>query len=158
MERMTVKRKDGRWAIENNDNAKPMEQMSKLSAALDRLAAYEDTGLEPEEVQCMVENAESRLLLYFEKQYGIGAGRMMELAQADREGRVKILPEAEKGTCGDCTHFKRTPGARSGTCSVREWYTDCYGHIDRHRGQFTPSQSRRACKQYVAREKADHDD
>lgn len=47
MERMTVKRKDGRWALANNDKASPMEQMEKFPIAIARLAAYEDTGLEP---------------------------------------------------------------------------------------------------------------
>lgn len=80
--------------------------------------------------------------------------RLCELAQADREGRVKILPKSEKRTCGDCKHFNRTPGKRSGTCSVREWYADRYGNIDIRRGRFTPNQSRLACMQYIARDGA----
>lgn len=50
MERMTTKRKDGRWAIKNDDGATPLEQMKKIPLAINRLAAYEDAGLEPEEV------------------------------------------------------------------------------------------------------------
>lgn len=80
--------------------------------------------------------------------------RLRELAQADREGRVKILPKSKKRTCGDCKRFNRTPGKRSGTCSVREWYADRYGNIDIRRGIFTPNQSRLACKQYIARDGA----
>lgn len=78
-----------------------------------------------------------------------------EFAQAYREGRVKILPKVEKGTCGSCQHFNRTPGTRSGTCSEREWYTDRYGHIDRHRGVFRPTQSRKSCKLYIARDETE---
>lgn len=48
--RMTVKRQDGRWAVANNDGASNLEQMKKLPKAIARLAAYEDTGLDPEEV------------------------------------------------------------------------------------------------------------
>lgn len=42
MERLTVKRPDGRWAIANNDGANPMEQMNKIPLVIDRLAHYED--------------------------------------------------------------------------------------------------------------------
>lgn len=48
MERLTAKRADGRWAIANKDNATPLEQMNKIQKVVERLAAYEDTGLEPE--------------------------------------------------------------------------------------------------------------
>lgn len=50
MERLTTYRKDGRAAISNNDGATPLEQTMKIPKAIDRLAAYEDTGLEPEEI------------------------------------------------------------------------------------------------------------
>lgn len=58
----------------------------------DRLAAYEDTGMEPEEIKSMVENVETRTLAWFEKEFGIGAGRMMDLAEADRAGRFFVSP------------------------------------------------------------------
>lgn len=80
---------------------------------------------------------------------------LCELVQAEKDGRVKILPKAEKNTCGDCKHFNRTPGMRSGTCSVREWCADKYGHIDMRRGKFTPGQAHTACKKYIAREGAE---
>lgn len=48
---MTIKRKDGRWAIANNDGAKPLEQIEKIPLAIDRLAEYEDTGLAPNEIK-----------------------------------------------------------------------------------------------------------
>lgn len=50
MERLTVKRPDGRWAIASSDNASPTERVMKIPAVIDRLAAYEDTGLETEEI------------------------------------------------------------------------------------------------------------
>lgn len=58
----------------------------------ERLKAYEDTGLMPEEVKDMVENVEARALLWFDKSFGIGAGRMMDLAMADKSGRLLVLP------------------------------------------------------------------
>ena len=50
MERLTTYRKDGRAAISNNDGATPLEQTMKIPKAIDRLDAYEDTGMEPEEI------------------------------------------------------------------------------------------------------------
>ena len=47
MDRLTVSRSDGRVAIANNDGATPLEQTMKIPLVLSRLAAYEDTGLEP---------------------------------------------------------------------------------------------------------------
>ena len=52
-----------------------------------RLAAYEDTGLEPEEIK----NG-TAVLKWFEEHYGITVGRMMDLAQADKDGLLVVLP------------------------------------------------------------------
>lgn len=52
MERLTTRRRDdGRWALRNDDGANIKEQINKIPRAIDRLAAYEDTGLEPEEIE-----------------------------------------------------------------------------------------------------------
>lgn len=50
MKRLTVLRDDGRWALANDDNAYPMDQIMKLPRAIDRLAEYENTGLTPDEI------------------------------------------------------------------------------------------------------------
>ena len=55
---------------------------------IDRLAAYEDTGLEPEEVNRAALEAEA----YRNICVGIGVGRMAELAQAEKDGRLVMLP------------------------------------------------------------------
>ena len=81
--------------------------------------------------------------------------RLLELACADKAGLVRILPRGEDGTCGGCGHFKRIPGKRCGTCEVRPNYTDRRGSVEAHRGTFTPSQSRKCCKQYIPREEAE---
>ena len=70
---------------------KPCTALTCRNRLQERLAEYEDSGLEPAAVLEMAENTESRALTWFEAKYGICAGRMMELAEADREGRVKIL-------------------------------------------------------------------
>lgn len=57
-----------------------------------RLAAYEDTGLEPEEFkQAFTEGAIMQLA---GQSLGIMPDRLRELAQADREGRCVVLPES----------------------------------------------------------------
>lgn len=50
MERLTVKRDDGRWALANNDGVSPLKQMEKIPIAVDCLAAYEDTDLTPADI------------------------------------------------------------------------------------------------------------
>ena len=56
-----------------------------------RLAAYEDTGLEPEEFkQAFTEGAIMQLA---GQSLGITPDRLRELAQADREGRCVVLDD-----------------------------------------------------------------
>ena len=58
--------------------------------ACEKLAAYEDTGLEPEEFkQAFTEGAIMRLV---SQSLGVTPDRLRELAQADREGRCVVLP------------------------------------------------------------------
>lgn len=120
--------------------------------ALDRLAAYEDTGLEPEDLKN--EFGEDGVLKLAAQCLGTTADHLRELVRAENDGRLRILPASEGRTCGSCGHFKRIPGRNCGTCKVRPHYTDRRGHIDTHRGTFTPSQSRKCCKQYVPHEAA----
>lgn len=64
--------------------------------AYDRLAAYEDTGLEPEKIYrlCDMERrAKMADMLRLEEYQQLGTiARLRELAQADREGRCVVLP------------------------------------------------------------------
>lgn len=76
--------------------------------------------------------------------------RLRELVEADRDGRVKIHPKPEKNTCGSCGNFHRIPGTRCGTCDKHIRYRNRYGQEDERRGTFTPSQSRKSCKNYVS--------
>ena len=77
--------------------------------------------------------------------------RLRELVEADRAGRVKILSGTTGMTCGACDHFKRIPGTCRGHCSERPYCRNKYGHTDEMRGEFTPSQSRIACKMFDRR-------
>lgn len=56
---------------------------------VERLAAYEDTGLEPEEVSALVKDWSDRCTIVGECG---GIDRMRELAEADKDGRVVVLP------------------------------------------------------------------
>ena len=80
--------------------------------------------------------------------------KLARYEKAEQEGRLKILPESKSGTCGTCDHFHRIPGTRRGTCDVKDHYNDRYGKPDNHRGKYEPSQSKIACKQYIAAEAA----
>lgn len=80
--------------------------------------------------------------------------KLSRYEKAEREGRIKVLPESKCGTCGSCGHFHRIAGTRRGTCDVKDRYTDRYGKPDDHRGRFEPSQSKKACKKYTPTESA----
>ena len=90
MERLTVKRPDGRCAIANNDGASPTEQMLKIPKAIDRLAAYEDTGLEPEDFKKAFN--EGALLKMTAQYLGTTPDRLREWTKADKEDRLVALP------------------------------------------------------------------
>lgn len=62
-----------------------------LDKIVDRLAAYEDTGLEPEEVAKIREDVENGYMKSTARRYGISVARLRELAQADREGRCVVI-------------------------------------------------------------------
>ena len=55
---------------------------------LNRLAAYEDTGLEPEEILYLGDLREMKREIIF----GVTAERLKELAEADKAGRLEVLP------------------------------------------------------------------
>lgn len=55
-----------------------------------RLKAYEDTGLEPEEIKATL--TEPLFLRVAAKALGVEADRLRELVEADKDGRVVVLP------------------------------------------------------------------
>ena len=87
MERLTKIYPNGAWGISGD-----------IDDAILRLAAYEETGLEPEEIDDL--QAQYNTILKAMIQDGeriISTDRLAELARADREGRCVVL---EKG-CND---------------------------------------------------------
>lgn len=100
MERLTTYRKDGRAAIANKDGASPLEQTMKIPAVIDRLAAFEDIGHEPEELVKAMEDcgdtvAENQWAIKLLNEIGGNIDRLRELAEADKDGRLVVLSDAE---------------------------------------------------------------
>ena len=78
----------------------------------DRLSAYEDTGMEPEEIKDFVSRWKyATELAGLCKEAGID--RLRELAEADKEGRCVVLP----GKVGDTINAFRFDSAK-GRCVV----------------------------------------
>ena len=59
-------------------------------AVCDRLAAYEDTGLTPEEIKAPF--TEDTMINLAAQALGVEPIRLRELAEADKDGRVVVLP------------------------------------------------------------------
>ena len=98
MERLTIKTEKGA-ALKMADNYESESEvkqdlMKRYLVAVNRLAAYEDTGLEPEEVLTAKENAEVACALNLLKEYqSVGSVEYFrELSQAERDGRLVVLP------------------------------------------------------------------
>ena len=77
MERCTIRLKTGEARCSQLDG----------NVVVERLAAYEDTGLDPEKISWLKETVE----MAFADDPSM-AERMHELAVADKEGRVVVLP------------------------------------------------------------------
>ena len=90
MERLTYF-KDGYWRV----NFSGVQYQADF---VDRLAAYEDTGLTPEELKAAL--TKPLFLRVAAQALGVDIGRLSELAEADKDGRVIILPCKVYGTDG----------------------------------------------------------
>lgn len=93
MERLTYM-DGGKWRIRFGDT-------EYTGRKVDQLAAYEDTGLEPEEIMALCDmdsRAKMAEMLRTEEYYGVSIDRLKELAKADSEGRCVILPIKEGTT------------------------------------------------------------
>ena len=58
----------------------------------ERLKAYEDTGLTPEEVERSKLGIEAGCVKAIARTYGIDINRLRKFVEADRDGRVVVLP------------------------------------------------------------------
>ena len=98
-ERLTKRDTDGQAMMDcqkceadwTGKHGKPMADCTALycrNRLKDRLAAYEDTGLTPEEIDMDHEAAETLRQLC----RGCDLDRLEKLAEADKDGRVVVLP------------------------------------------------------------------
>ena len=62
------------------------------TAVCERLAAYEDIGLTPEEIIKIGMETEAGCVRAIARMYGVDTNRLRELAAADRDGRCVVLP------------------------------------------------------------------
>lgn len=80
--------------------------------------------------------------------------RLLEIIEADKEGRLKIRAKLREETCGSCRHYQHESGISTGLC-------DCRTVFDRRKGvqngePLYVTSSRKRCKDdYEPREEAE---
>lgn len=112
---------------------------------IDRLATYEDTGLEPEEIELLAKQRD----LYVDACGELPLKRIRELAQAELAGRIMLRSAGAGKKCGSCVHWHRISETKRGTCDVRQWERNRRGHMEPWRHSFTLAQSYGACRYYI---------
>lgn len=88
MERLTSRNED---CVSVNGHGLYHLTMTEVVQMADRLAAYEDTGWTPEMLRKLGENA-GHLWDFAQAAENMTVGRLKELAEADKDGRVVVLP------------------------------------------------------------------
>ena len=84
MERLTYRDKDGFPMMKKRGGFK--------QEGVERLAAYEDTGIEPESVGALKLSMMGKAIAEIKEFNGLSVDRLRELAEADRDGRVVVPP------------------------------------------------------------------
>lgn len=96
MKRLTKRRSNGE-AMLDCDNCE-LQQSYECGEILcrdrlrNRVAAYEDTGLSPESVEALKLSMMGKALTEIKEFNGVPLARLRELAEADKAGRVAVLP------------------------------------------------------------------
>ena len=92
-----------------------------LDEIVNRLGAYEDTELTPEEVNDAVLGAKLMAKAKVVSVFGIAAERLLELAEAEKAGRVVVLP----CKVGDTVYTLRRTFCGADVVGETElWWTD----------------------------------
>lgn len=89
MERLTRRYVDGQAWV-SMDHVAAAGEYECVGPAIDRLAAYEDTGLTPEDLE-----AGKFLFKYFSENRGCLTGakvRLCEILEAEKDGRLAVMP------------------------------------------------------------------
>ena len=87
LERLTSRNED---CVSVNGHGLYHLTMTEVVQMADRLAAYEDTGLTPEEIKAPF--TEDTMINLAAQALGVEPSRLRELAEADKDGRVVVLP------------------------------------------------------------------
>lgn len=151
-------------ALNGQTSDRPEREQEKKIAEAEKRAEYAEAGWEralesrdewkgrcqeatyrAEVAEKRAKEAEALVMDLLGETYDID--RLRELVEADRDGRIKVLPEGDQGTCGTCNHFRRTPGTNSGSCNVKKFKKDRYGKEDRSR-KFVAQRSTKGCKHW----------
>lgn len=117
MERLTKRDTDGQAMMDcqkceadwTGKHGKPMADCTALycrNRLKDRCAAYEDTGLEPEEVlpKDKADEIALKLMRLADLESLCSYARLRELAEADKDGRVAVLPVGTDGAMLDTSY------------------------------------------------------
>lgn len=132
MERLTKRDTDGQAMMDclkceadwTGKHGKPMVDCTALycrNRLKARLAAYEDTGLTPEEVNDAVVGARLMAKAKVVSVFGVAAERLLELAEAEKAGRVVVLP----CKVGDTVYTLRRTFCGADVVGETElWWTD----------------------------------
>lgn len=91
MERLTQRLRTGEVLMASDYEEKYTEQ-EWISVLQDRLAAYEDTGLTPESVEALKLSMMGKAIAEIKEFNGLPVDRLRELAEADKDGRLVVLP------------------------------------------------------------------
>lgn len=86
MKRCTIRLKTGEARCSQLDG----------NVVVERLAAYEDTGLEPEAVETVKLALVGKHLVDTETMNNTPISRLVELAEADKDGRCVVLPPEDR--------------------------------------------------------------
>lgn len=106
MERLTQRLRTGEVLMASNYEEKYTEQ-EWISVLQDRLAAYEDTGLEPE-ICAEYKKFEDEIVAS-----GKTFNHLIELLRAEKEGRVMVVPGPDTHAvvqCRSCEHSYESVG------------------------------------------------
>lgn len=93
MERLTYRYADGEaWASIYKVNACGEHECK--GPIIERLAAYEDTGMTPEEIDALQKREQglAEMLVNVSCGCAVSYSRLAELAQAEKDGRLVVLP------------------------------------------------------------------
>lgn len=128
MERLTIRRNHGITMALGYDFGIDPDDYDLVQEILSRLAAYEDTGLEPETIKKAFN--EEALLKLVSQYLKTTPERLRDLLQAEQEGRLVVLP-CKVGDFVYRVHYKEI--RRHHVCQVHigqtpaQTFFSCYG-------------------------------